>query len=538
MIRSCSLLLLSFVVLAGFAGCDGSATDRPTPPIIVDPPTAGPRSPTATRTATLPLPATATPTATSPVPSTATAVPTMPPTATPSSTLVPATPAPGASRIEVRRAFVSEANTVTVEVALVAGGTSVGGMQNDLVFDHTVLGLAAASSCRIVDAIGDRQPGCDADPVVGPCKTMARSLVTCGASPQPIGCPAGAGADQGRFRAILAATAVPNRNPIPDGVLYTCDFEIRDRARLPQAIRNLNVIASNPSGAVLTQFVPVDGLVTVRARLAQAAALGGTEIFVLAEDAAGLPVSGVVDVLGQLVTFTRDGARLTLGAPLARSAPIGAELFVVPTGLAPTPLPGTTATPTPPSATPTATATFPSTGDPDVVISIGRVRADSTTVAIEVVLDAGPGSIVGGMQNDIVFDNTLVRLASAASCQINPLIGDRLPECEDEPGTLTAPCKTLSRLLVTCGGVNPPDGCPPGAGASVSRFRAIIGATAVPNANQIPNGLLYTCAFEVLEPNLLPADLEIGKVVVSNPTGGRIEPVEGVSGAVLPPSLP
>src|SRR5690606_7329343 len=93
------------------------------------------------------------------------------------------------------------------------------------------------------------QPGCEEDPVVGPCKTLSRNLASCGATPTPPGCE-GQPANISRFRGIIAATAVPNNNETPDGsVLYTCDFTVV--GEVPAELVNSNVVASDPTGTRL-----------------------------------------------------------------------------------------------------------------------------------------------------------------------------------------------------------------------------------------------------------------------------------------------
>jgi len=592
MIPNRSFPLIFLCALVALAACDSGSINRPVEPEATVTPTRteGPATPTRT----FPVAWTSTPT--SPVAPTSTPthsptlfVPGSPlPTATATATTVPPTPRPNGAGVDVLRAFVTQENTALVEVALFNAGARVGGMQNDLLFDNTVMRLPAASSCRIEPAIGDRVADCEGDPelIVSPCKTLNRSLVTCGGTPQPSGCPAGSGSNISRFRAIIAATAVPNSIPIPNTVLYACDFEVLDRSRLPQVIDNRNLVVAGPSGVLLPEFVAGDGLVTIGAIVASFAAGGSTELFIRQEDTGGFPVRETISVLGQIVGFSRDGTRLLLDDPLTANVAAGTEIFLTlpstePTPVVPTPtataepsatdVPLQTATPTwtmavPPTTatiiatvppTPTAStvpvATFTATATPTavntasptpmetitpaVIVSIASVVAHGGSVDVEIVLDAGT-AFVGGVQNDIVFNNGIVRLAGASACRIDPAIGDRLEECEEEPGTFSAPCKTLSRLLVTCGGANPPDGCPAEAGPETSRFRAIIGATAVPNLNPIPTGLLYTCTFDIVDADALPTDLIISKVVASEPLGTRILPVAGVDGAVLPNPAP
>jgi len=635
-----TLAVFVFASLVLVAGCDSSDVSRPAEPL----PTA-----TLSRTTTLPPTATRTfPTAPTSTPAPTNTAPTLftptvtetpvevPPTptatATATSTLaIPPTPTPTGAQINVARAFVRADDIAVVDVTLASGGNLVGGMQNDLLFDNTILELAAASSCRINPAIGDRLPNCEEDPefITAPCKTLARNLVQCGSVPQPDGCPEGARATTSRFRAIIAATAVPNGNPIPSTVLYTCDFQVRDRGRLPEEILNRNLVVANPSGTRLNDFVAGDGLVSIAARVSAAALQGANELLLYPEDANQFPATGTVEVLGQVVGFNRTGTRLALFVPLAQIVAADTLVALAPTTPTPvataiatfpptatvtdtpllptvtstpttvatatftrtqsptqtasatstevstaTPLPTSTATAvgestaTPastgtatqvPSASPTHTATATATrsntvapsatrtstapptapasptavATPAVSIIIGSAAAAAGKVVVQIVLDPGVEN-VGGVQNDILFDNSIVDLAGASSCVIHPAISHFNANCDEDVEFITEPCKTLSRLLVDCGGAPQPNGCPDDADASTSRFRAIIGATAVPNVNPIPAGVLYTCTFNVIDAGALPTVLTAAKVVASEPLGDRIEPVAGVDGVVLP----
>ena len=167
-----------------------------------------------------------------------------------------ATPALAAVQINVGSAAVGTDGKATIPVTLSSGGESVGGMQNDIIFDNTQLTLSAGD-CRINADIGTVPDGCNQDPVVGPCKTLSKTLHACGATPQPAGCPAGAGTNISVFRGIVAATAVPNTNPIPDGTLYTCTFTVVGAT--PITLTNSNIVASSPTGTRLTDVSGSNG---------------------------------------------------------------------------------------------------------------------------------------------------------------------------------------------------------------------------------------------------------------------------------------
>jgi hypothetical protein len=167
-----------------------------------------------------------------------------------------------------------------------------------------------------------------------------------------------------------------------------------------------------------------------------------------------------------------------------------------------------------------------------IQIIIGSAGADNEGKAVIPVSMFSGSAIAGGMQNDILFDNTIVSLASFNSCQINPEIGTAPDECLLDPEEVTLPCKTPNRRLHQCGTSPQPAGCPPNAGENISRFRMLIASTAVQTTNPLPSGLLYTCTFDVLDAGRLPAALINSNVVVSSPFGMKLSPVVSVNGAV------
>lgn len=474
--------------------CDILAT--PTP---IDTPTFGAETPTSP-----PVEATPTPTATIPV-ATATATATtgvVDPTPT-------ATATPLGLQINVSKAYVGTNGRAVVHVVLVSGGSAVGGAQNDILFDNRIVNLPTATRCTINPAIGTSLEACDEDPVGGPCKTLSRQLSVCGSSPQPPGCPEGADSTISRFRGIVAATAVPNSNPIPDGVLFSCEFDLVSADLLPAELANRNVVVSDPLGVRLDDPLTQDGLITLRATLASNAAAGSTSIELVGADL--FPATGHLRIRNQIIRYTRSGATgFNLLAPLAFNAAAGefVELSLAggpePTA---TETPGDIATPTP---TPTG-----------LQVNVGKGYVGANNRALVEVSLVSAGASVGGVQNDVLFDNRIVNLPSATRCTINPAIGTNLEACDEDP--VTAPCKTLSRQLSVCGGSPQPPGCPEGADATISRFRGIIAATAVPNANPIPDGPLFVCDFDVVDIDLLPAALLNANVVVSDPVGNRIE---------------
>jgi len=163
----------------------------------------------------------------------------------------------------------------------------------------------------------------------------------------------------------------------------------------------------------------------------------------------------------------------------------------------------------------------------EVSVDVATAQPDAQgKVIVDIVVDSR-GESVGGFQNDIVFDHTVVRLDSAADCRIDTAIGtlplgdgNGVTTCTDDPAV--GPCKTLSSSLFTCEGDPPPDGCPAEA-PNYSRFRAIVAALEVPNINAIPDGVAYTCTFTVVNANLLPVRLFNAEIVVSDPVGRRLD---------------
>jgi len=344
-----------------------------------------------------------------------------------------------------------------VNVTMAAGDATVGGMQNDIIFDSTIVNLAQASACRINSAIGLFPSGmdCTVDATVGPCKNLNSVIQSC---PGGDGCPDGAGANIKVFRGIIAATAAPNNNPIPSGTLYTCTFTVVNAAALPATLTNDNVVVSDPVGTRLDS-------------------------------------SGTSGSIGE-------------GGPVPTDTP-GGE----------------------PTNTPTVPPTPPPGG---ALISIGSADPmTNPTVTIEVSMTTDDAS-VGGMQNDIIFDSAIVNLAMASACRINPAIGLFPSGMDCTVDASVGPCKNLNSVIQNCPGG---DGCPDGASATTKVFRAIIAATAAPNNNPIPDGLLYTCNFTVVSAAGLPTALTGENVVVSDPVGTRLESVisSGSIGPVGPP---
>jgi cell division septation protein DedD len=358
--------------------------------------------------------------------------------------------------IDVECAEPSEGTAVCDVVLNSDGGEIVGGMQNDLLFDNAAIDLTSATKCRINNDISFFQPGCMEDPITGPCKNLSSALNVCGGDPQPPGCPEGADEGTTRYRGIIAATAFPNTNEIPNGsVLYSCTFDVVDEAALPSIVTNSNIVVSDPQGTRIDEVGGSDGQVG----------------------------EGAVE----------------------------------------TPTPEPTEEPTPEPTEPP--------GGAAVNIDVECAEPSEGTAVCDVVLNTDGSAIVGGMQNDLLFENGVINLTSATKCRINNDISFFQPGCMEDP--IVGPCKNLSSALNVCGGDPQPPGCPEGSDEGTTRYRGIIAATAFPNTNEIPNGsVLYSCTFDVVDEAALPSIVTNSNIVVSDPQGTRIDDVGGSDGQV------
>jgi hypothetical protein len=487
--------------------------------------------------------------------------------------------------IEVGSAVPGTEGRVAVEVILNGGGDAVAGFQNDIIFDNTVLRLDRLADCSINPAIGtqpfgDGGPVCADDPTIGPCKSLVRSLYGCDVEAFPRGCPTD-DPRYSRLRAIVFGFEVANTNDIPDGLAYTCMFTVVDPARLPVALFITNTVAADPTGGRLPSagthggvciegeggpLCAAPGDLDARCSLDFDCASGNCNVCCGHQfDGVCAPSRTPTPTATRTPTRTQ---RATRTATNSRTPPATATDSSTPTP---------THTPTPKSAGDRCARTGEcasnlacnqtdggvcctsglcpagmacnvpgfegycvrgvTTPAPsyDAVVEIGTAVPDGAGVAEIAVSLRGTGLSLGGMQNDILFDNTVLSLG-AGDCQINPAIGlfpagPEGPSCLDD--TTIGPCKNFSKTLVQCGSDPPSPLCPPGAPASLSIFRGIVAATAAPNNNVIPDGVVYTCRFRVSDPARLPAVLDASNVVVSNPTGTRLGAI-GIDGRIDP----
>jgi hypothetical protein len=149
------------------------------------------------------------------------------------------------------------------------------------------------------------------------------------------------------------------------------------------------------------------------------------------------------------------------------------------------------------------------------------IRCVSTTgpaggeATVDFVFTVDEGEVVGGTQNDIRFDTSVLDAADpfdgSPNCELNPAIG---------PGT--APDKRLAKAFVE----------------DPLRVRAIV--VSQQNRAAIPPGLLYGCTFQIpAEAERILYDIEITDPVVSDVEGDRLPSnVVGCAIAVVDPPTP
>jgi len=537
-------------------------------------PTPTPRTPSPTSTNTGVQPPTATPTQ-------------APPTVAPTNTQVPPTGAPTATftstpmgvQVNVGVGAVNGSNQIAINVNLVTGGDEVGGVQNDIIYDVRAITLAQPSRCTINAAIGGFPLGfppavtCGEDVSIGPCKTLNRVLNNCGENPTPQGCPS-ADPNLARFRAIIAATATPNDNPIPDAVLYTCIFDVVSAAQLPSALDNMNVVASDPLGNRVEPVLAGDGLATIGATVTQAATAGSTSLVL--DNAASFPASGFILINNQLIAYTKSGNTLNLEDPLDGNASPGQTVFLAeapvieptntpvqptstpvtptntvpppptdtptntpvtpppsPTDTAPQPTDTPTNTPvTPPSNTPvTPTSTMPPPNTP-VPTSTPVPPTDTPTNTPVTPTGPTPNIDVGNASGMAGQTVQIAVTLSGGNNQLTATSNDIVYDTSQVRVALNGidPACTISAAI---GGGTTPNKMlllsRSAAGGSMELLR--VGVISFQNSNSIPDGALFTCTFQIDAAATAGA-----KVLVNTPSGsdalGEEAPVGGADGTI------
>ena len=184
------------------------------------------------------------------------------------------------------------------------------------------------------------------------------------------------------------------------------------------------------------------------------------------------------------MTLATNGQRSTTNPPTVTDTPSNT--------------PTVTETPTP-SQTPTVTQTPIS-----VPIDIGEhVGLAGMQIAVEATLNSSLlGVQVAGTGNDITFDNTALSI-NPANCAANPSLG-----------------KIVSAGIVNVSGTQ-------------TTLRVFVQGPPI-NNDPIPDGLLYTCRFEILggtSPGVYP--LVISNQIAQDPDAMPLTPVGGLDGAVI-----
>jgi len=146
----------------------------------------------------------------------------------------------------------------------------------------------------------------------------------------------------------------------------------------------------------------------------------------------------------------------------------------------------------PPPPTAAASSTPEPTATPEVVAALDVGHASGSAgsfVAIDVTLSSGQG-VVTAASNDIEYDASKVRVVQTEDrigCAINPAIG---------PGTAVSKSLLLARF---------------GSGEGMETVR--VGLVGFTSAAAIPDGILYTCEFEI------DAGVPPGEVILHNSPG-------------------
>jgi uncharacterized repeat protein (TIGR01451 family) len=220
----------------------------------------------------------------------------------------------------------------------------------------------------------------------------------------------------------------------------------------------------------------------------------------VAQDPNALPVGPITGSDGQ-ITVVLVGQTLTPSStPTETPTPTETGTPTETPTDTPTPTETGTVTETPtPSETPTITQTPVS-----ILISIGDgVGLAGQTVDIPVTLNSTTlGVSVAGTGNDITFDNSALTI-DPTDCFPNPLIG-----------------KILSAAIVNVSGTS-------------STLRVFVQGPPI-NNDPIPDGLLYTCRFEILGgtlPNIYPLIFSGG--LAQDDNAMPVGPVAGEDGQIL-----
>lgn len=200
-------------------------TSTPIPPTATPvPPTSTPIPPTATAVppTSTPIPPTSTP-----VPPTATPVPPtstpVPPTSTPIPPTATDTPVAGQPEVNLGMAAGTAGAQVSIPVSLATNGVSVSGISNDIEYDADAVDVA------LVEGV----PDCTLAPDLVGVKELVARVSDLGESTK---------------RLRVGVIGADNGDLLPDGLIYSCRFEIAEDAPAGKVVLSNTPDASDPQG--------------------------------------------------------------------------------------------------------------------------------------------------------------------------------------------------------------------------------------------------------------------------------------------------
>ncbi|MBI3783213.1 MAG: hypothetical protein HY270_07415 [Deltaproteobacteria bacterium] len=285
------------------------------------------------------------------------------------------------------------------------------------------------------------KPDCTIDASINPDSAVSKSLVA--SLPTVSGLPAG-------FKTLrVGIFGSDNANAIPDGPLFTCKF----------------AIAAGASGSITLTNIP-----GASDPAAQPVAVGGTDGIVTVGGAAPTNTPVVA------ATSTPTVPPATNTVPPATSTPVPPTSTMVPPTN--TMAPVATATPVPPTNTPVPAPTDTPSGGGGPAVNLGSVSGAASSVVVLPASLATGGVEISATSNDIQYDtnkiNVVLKPNSKPDCTIDASINAD-----------SAVSKSLVASLPTVGGLP--------AGFKTLR----VGIFGSDNANDIPDGPLYTCKFTI-----------------------------------------
>ncbi len=396
---------------------------------------------------------------------------------------------------------------VSISSTLTSSGLSVAAGGNDISFDNTALALNIANCAASV-------PG----------KSISGGVISVVGTTTTV--------------RVIVLGAPLNPDPIPDGTLYTCGFNILVSA-LPgiYALTTSNHLAQDPFGVSLSPVVGMNGSVTVTLVGPSATPTNTPTITPTATPSSTPTITPTLTPTGTptdtpTVTPTPTDTHTPTETPTETQTSTPSDTpTVTPTGtptdtptetptstptstpsdtptVTPTPTDTSTPTITPtstptdtPTITPTQTPTSTPTNTPQIVhIDLGsNVGLPGSMVNISSTLDSSGLSVAAG-GNDISFNNTALSL-NIANC------------------AASVPGKSISGGVISVVG-------------TTTTVRVIVLGAPL-NPDEIPDGPLYTCAFNILI-SALPGTyaLTTSNHLAQDPFGVSLSPVTGLDGSV------